>query len=93
MTMTMDLNGLAPPYLCQKLKTRSEVHNRNTRNRDRQHIPLCRTAAGQRAFTLRGQKLWNSLPDELQSITSLDAFKAKMKQHFLGKLSFRYFTL
>ena len=38
------LNGLAPPYLCQKFKTRSEVHNRKTRNRD----PLCRTAAGQR---------------------------------------------
>ena len=52
------LNGLAPPYLCQKFKTRSEVHNCNTRNRDRLHIPLCRTAAGQRAFTFRGQKLW-----------------------------------
>ena len=61
------LNGLAPPYLCQKFKTRSEVHNCNTRNRDRLHIPLCRTAAGQRAFTFRGQRLWNSLPDEFQS--------------------------
>ena len=39
------LNGLAPPYLCQKFKTRSEVHDCNTRNRDRLHIPLCRTAA------------------------------------------------
>ena len=68
------LNGLAPPYLCQKFKTRSEVHNCNTRNRDRLHIPLCRTAAGQRAFTVRGQKLWNSLPDEFQSITNLDVF-------------------
>ena len=64
------LNGLAPPYLCQKFKTRSEVHNCNTRNRDRLHIPLCRTAAGQRAFTFRGQKLWNSLPDEFQSTTT-----------------------
>ena len=77
------LNGLAPPYLCQKFKTRSEVHNRNTRNRDRLHIPLCRTAAGQRAFTFRGQRLWNSLPDEFQSITNLDVFKVKIKQHFL----------
>ena len=77
------LNGLAPPYLCQKFETRSEVHNRNTRNRDRLHIPLCRTAAGQRAFTFRGQRLWNSLPDELQSITNLDVFKVKIKQHFL----------
>ena len=73
------LNGLAPPYLCQKFKTRPEVHNCNTRNRD----PLCRTAAGQRSFTFRGQKLWNSLPDEFQSITNLDVFKVKIKQHFL----------
>ena len=75
------LNGLAPPYLCQK--TRSEVHNCNTRNRDRLHIPLCRTASGQRAFTFRGQRLWNGLPDEFQSITNLDVFKVKIKQHFL----------
>ena len=77
------LNGLAPPYLCQKFKTRSEVHNRNTRNRHRLHIPLCRMAAGQRAFTFRGQRLWNSLPDEFHSITNLDVFKVKIKQHFL----------
>ena len=64
------LNGIVPPYLCEKLKTRSEVHNCNTRNRDRLHISFCRTAAGQRAFTFRGQKLWNSLPDEFQSTTT-----------------------
>ena len=72
-------NGHASPYLCQKFKTRSEVHNCNTRNRDRLHIPLCKTAAGQCTFTFRGQKLWNSLPDEFQSITNLDVFKVKIK--------------
>ena len=77
------LNGLAPPYLCQKFKTRSEVHNCNTRNRDCLHIPLCRTAAGHRAFTLSCQKLRNSLPDDFQSITNLDVFKTKIKMHFL----------
>ena len=61
-TVLKCLNGIAPPYLCQKFKTRSEVHNCNTRNRDCLHMPLCRTAAGKRAFTF--QKLWNSLPDE-----------------------------
>ena len=76
------LNRLAPPYLCQKFKTRSEVHNCNTRNRDRLHIPLCRTAAGQRAVTFRGQKLWNSLPGEFQSITNLDVFKVKIESIF-----------
>ena len=73
------LHGLAPPYLCKKFKTRSEVHNRNTRYKDPLHIPLCRTAAGQRAFNFRGQRLWNSLPDEIQSINTL---KTKLKQHF-----------
>ncbi|CAH3160779.1 unnamed protein product, partial [Porites lobata] len=67
------LNGLAPPYLCQKFKPD---------RKDRLHIPLCRTAAGQRAFTFRGQRLWNSLPDEFQSITNLDVFKVEIKQHF-----------
>ena len=77
------LNGVAPPYLGQKFKTGSEVHSCNTRNGDRLHIPLCRTAAGQRVFTFRGQRLCNSLPDEFQSITNLDVFKVKIKQHFL----------
>ena len=77
------LNRLAPPYLCQKFKTRTEVDNCNTRNRDRLHIRPCRTAAGQRAFTFSGQKLWNSLPDEFQSITNLDVFKVLIKNDFL----------
>ena len=34
------LNGLVHPYLCRKFKTRSEVHNCNTRNRDRLHTPF-----------------------------------------------------
>ena len=51
------LNDLAPSYLSQKFKTRSGVHNCNTTNRH--HVPLSRTAVGQRAFTFRGQKLWN----------------------------------
>ena len=64
--------------------SRSEVHNCNTRNRGRLHIPLCRTAAGQGAFTFRGERLWNSLQDEFQSITNLDVFKVvKIKLHIL----------
>ena len=77
------LNGLAPPYLCRRSKTRLEVHNCNTRHRDCLHIPLCRTAAGQCVFTFRGQKLWSSLPDEFQFITNFDVFKVKIKQHFV----------
>ena len=27
--------------------------------------------------------MWNNLPDEFKSITNLDVFKVKIKQHFL----------
>ena len=77
------LNGLAPPYVCQKFKTRSEVHNCYNRDRDSLYIELCTSAVGQPTFTFRGQKLWNSLPDECQSKTNLNLLKAKIRQHFL----------
>ena len=84
-------------HVCQKFKITLGVHNYNTRNRDRLQIPLCRTGVGQHAFIFRGQKLWNSHPDEFQSITNLDVFKVKKKKTFFkgifGQLSFRYLTL
>ena len=75
--------GSAQIGTAYKYHSVGRLHNRNTRNRDRLQIPLCRTAAGQRAFIFRGQRLWNSLPDEFQLITNLDVFKVKIKQHFL----------
>ena len=69
------LNGLAPPYLCQKLKPDRKCTTA-TLGIGTAYIyhSVGRTAAGQRAFTFRGQRLWNSLSDEFQSITNLDVF-------------------
>ena len=90
------LNGLAPPYLCQKFKTRSEVHNCNTRNRDRLHIHSVGRLQVSACLPLEA-KLWNSLQDDFQSITNLDIFKVKNEtavfKGIFGKLSFRYLTL
>ena len=33
------IKGLAPPSLCNRFSTRSQVHTRNTRNKDKLHIP------------------------------------------------------
>ena len=63
------------------------------------NIPLCGMAIGQRALTFRGQKLWNSLPDEFQSIANLEVLILTQKNkmtvflEYFGKLSFRYLTL
>ena len=34
------IKGLAPPPLCNKFTTRSQVHTRNTRNNDKLNIPF-----------------------------------------------------
>ena len=63
------------------------------------NIPLCSMAIGQRVLTFRGQKLWNSLPDEFQSIANLEVLILTQKNkmafflEYFGKLSFRYLTL
>jgi len=50
------------------------------------YIPLCSMAIGQRALTFRGQKLWNSLPDEFQTIANLEVFNAKNKMAFFKSI-------
>ena len=43
------IKGLAPPSLCNKFTTRSQVHSRNTRNNDKLNTPFFRLATGQRS--------------------------------------------
>lgn len=73
------LRGLTPDYLAQKFKTRSEIHSRDTLNKNTIDIPGYRTAAGERTFLYRAVSLWNSLPKWLTNIVT---FKRKL-MHYL----------
>ena len=73
------IKGLAPPSLCNKFSTRSQVHTRNTRNKDKLHIPSFRSATGQRSFSYRAVQLWNDLPESLANIESFNVFKNAIK--------------
>ncbi len=53
------LKWLAPPYLARRFTSRSQTHDRVTRQMDELDIPFYRTAAGQRSFLYRATKLWN----------------------------------
>ena len=57
------LRELAPDYLAKKIKTRSQIHNRDTRNKNKIDISGYRTAAAQRTFHYRTVSL-KSLPGE-----------------------------
>ena len=56
------INNLAPPYLSTLFNTRSSVSKRPNRNDSDLDLPECRLATGQRPFTFRGSKGFNTLP-------------------------------
>ena len=71
-------NSLAPQYLVNKFTKSSSILARHTRNRDLLHIPLYRTATGQRTFTYRGTSIWNNI-DDIKQCGSLQSFKKIIK--------------
>ena len=71
-------NGLAPQYHVDKFTKRSNIHAHHTSNRDLLHIPLYRTATGQRTFTYRGTSIWNNI-DDIKQCGSLQSFKKIIK--------------
>ena len=78
------LHNLVPSYLSDKFTTRSKLSKKITRSCNQLHIPLCRLSVGQRSFSYRGSKLWNSLPKETQNLQSLRLFKKAVHQSLLS---------
>ena len=59
------LNSLAPAYMRKLFTQYSDESERSLRSTETDlRLPLLKTANGQKAFSYRGAKLWNSLPRE-----------------------------
>ena len=78
------INKLVPDYLVDMFKLRSQVHNRQTRSSSALDIPLCRLSTGQRSFTYRGTKLWNSLNSNIKSLKCPRNFRRHFANVLLG---------
>jgi hypothetical protein len=75
------LNGLAPSYI-------SELINYNPLRGSRSpSLQTCisKSSFGDRAFICRAAKLWNSLPEELRSLSNVDIFNIKLKTYLFKK--------
>ena len=72
------VNNLVPEYLADMFVPRSRIHSRVTRSCNLLHIPRCRLSSGQRAFTYRGCKLWNNLPNDLKAAENVNAFRLRL---------------
>ena len=74
------MKGLAPPYLCEKFRKRSEVHSLATRNSNILNVPFFKSASGQRTFHYRATKLWNAMSDDMKNYDHIGPFKQSLKR-------------
>ena len=82
------LNGLGPTYLRDMFTQNSEISTRVTRTFPGNiWIPnIHYTATHSKAFRLYISNVWNQLPNDVKSLTSVFTFKNKIKSLFLNEL-------
>ena len=62
---------------------RNKVSERITRNGSAVYIDYRRTAVGQKAVSVSGTKLWNSIPINIRNSNTIVTFKTHTYQHLL----------
>ena len=61
----------------------NKISQRITRNGSDVHIDYRRTAVGQKAVSVSGVKLWNSISMNIKNSNTIVMFKSHMYQHHL----------
>ena len=70
------LNDLAPQYLCDLFTGNSLCSSYSLRNTGTDlRLPMKKSTNGQKCFSYRGAKLWNSLSSESKQASSLYGFR------------------
>ena len=74
------LNGFAPTYLSELLHYHNSSRLLRSSSQNLLAVPKSRLKTyGDRAFSVVAARLWNQLPLELRSVTSVDQFKTQLK--------------
>lgn len=71
-----------PPYLYNKIRFRTDVHNLNLRRKNLIYPPSHKSALFQRSFTFQVYKTYNSVPGHLKSL-NVSPFRSAMFRHLL----------
>ena len=75
------LNGLAPSYISQLLTPYVPTQTLRSSDKLLLKIPKTFSSYGDRAFSSCAPKLWNSLPMDIRSCVSINAFKNRLKTY------------
>ena len=67
-----------PPSISNNLKNRSKFHSHNTRFAKNIHIPLRRTYIAKCTILFQGPNIWNNLPRNITTISSIAIFKGSV---------------
>ena len=78
-------NGLSPSYSSDVFHP-ADQSRITRRSKDHLIFPLRKSSTGQKSLSYLGPKLWNNLPSNLKSANSANAFKHKIKNHFMQSL-------
>ena len=81
------LNDLTPEYISNLLKPTFETHNLKLRSATNGSlsVPRSRTSLFDRSFSATAPRLWNSLPKEITTASSLENFKQLAKTNFMNR--------
>ncbi len=79
------VHGMAPAYVSELIAVRQAPRSLRSNNKllltvPRTHLKL----KGDRAFAVAGPKLWNSLPQVLREVSTLNVFKVEVKNYLLS---------
>jgi len=81
------LHGMAPPYLCNGLQHVAELNRRLLHSSMFNALVFPSTrlvTVGDRAFLVAGSRLWNSLPTDVTSATTLPIFCSGLKTYLFS---------
>ena len=70
---------MAPSYLTDLIKYHFPSRNLRSECDIQLKVPKVKTSSGSRSFVVAAPTLWNSLPNNIRTCTSLDSFKGKLK--------------
>ena len=88
--MYMVHNRLSPLYISEMLApVSSTLMHRQPRSSGSSNytVPRTRTKLGDRASSVAGPVIWNSIPESIRSVDNVHTFKCLLKMHFLNQLN------